>query len=555
MQRAQRAGNVAVARRPRRTLTPVQEEKKDLRRLEKMVLNLQRRTETEKNPKILERVKKRLAKIQAERDEALENLEELEAEEAEEIEKAEQEQAKQDDTPELRGEPIERPKRNLPPAPPVRTGTRPEPSDPSEFVEPIVIPKLEKPTDMMYTIRQGRVHRASDGAILEPSNMMNPGTQALRDAYEQGREGLITVGIAGRAPGEWHIGGASSMWNPNNVADIKGEIPVEMALVGLTDDAGIVGLQLTENQTECHQVQLWNLGIVGGNSSYISQVIGEQGLVLLDGCWWVAGDSMKASGNMHISGMSVGAECDGFIVRNMVIKDGLMTKEHDFYTKGGGDGGRGSYGLGGLVALIDNELGVGNRTAIQIRPHRRSKYKDPHITPPQDGPVLFRGNRVKDLGMRHSYDDGGSVYTVWTSRSRTIIEDNVASSKYSCLAITQGGSETNPYLTKDGYSHAKTLIRNNHFESPDSKRACVMISGADETIFAGQNTIDGSSYGDVVLDSAFAARGGAKKNRKVRLIGPDSLAADSDVLTYDANVAGTMRRLTREEIEAMRESV
>ena len=439
--------------------------------------------------------------------------------------------------------------RRPPRVPPVRTGPRPEPDDPSEFVEPIVVPKLERPSDMMYRITGDRVTRMSDGSQVTGKN--SPGTNALRDAYAQGREGLITIGIAGPALGGWSIGGSNSMWSPDGVCALHEDIPVELGILGLTDDAEISRVLFTNLQKEVHDLQFWDLGLRANPDPYIVKGLGEVGMILLDGCWWLPHPSYQSNGRLHRSGFTTSHGFDGIIVRNQKRKTNLLTEEHDYYFKGGGSGGMGDRNLGGMIALVDNELGVGNRTWFQIRPHGNPSVPGGSGTPSQDGPILIRGNHGKDFARGHGNPSGGSLMTIWTSRGRTIIEDNVAEgdNRYGCLAVTQGGADTGVYLTPDGYSHAATLIRNNHLSNPNGDRSCVEISAADRVWLAGENEFDGGTNADVVLNSQFASKLGAKPNRSVKIIGKGGLAPGSRVMTY---ADGQHQTLTDEQVEAMR---
>ena len=279
-------------------------------------------------------------------------------------------------------------------APALRTGQRPKPEDPSQFVEPIHVPKIEKPKDVMYIIEGDRVIRQSDG--VEIPGEISAGARAVRDAYEQGREGMLTIGIAGPAQGRWAIGGSSSKWSPEGVCHLHERIPIKLAIIGMTDDAEVTAVRFTNLQTEVHDLQLWNVGIRGNPDPYIMKGIGEVGLLLLDGCWWLPHLGYISNGAMHRSGWTTSQGFDAVIVRNHKRKTDLLLEEHDFYFKGGGPGGMGSYKLGGMIALLDNELGGGNRTWFQIRPHSDSTAPGGSGTPSQEGPVLIRGNHGKD---------------------------------------------------------------------------------------------------------------------------------------------------------------
>lgn len=295
-----------------------------------------------------------------------------------------------------------------------------------------------------------------------------------------------------------------------------------VVFVGLTDDA-VIGPIGHGSDWGVERVEFHNIGIRGNPDSFAWRQGAPLGDVVFKNFWFVNHPKVELYTSLiHFQMGWRSLSIEKYQPRQ------IRSREHMAYIKGGGK-----------TQIIDNDMRGGNRSFVHYRPHGAGCISYCFgATPPPSGPILIEGNHSDGFGWDHTNGDGGAVISVWCSLENPLVIRNntIKNCRYGGIMVGQGASNTNVYLTRDGFSHGFVWVEDNVLEctgeNGSDPRHAASFSAVRELLFQGTNKFYSKNRFDLVVDSQFSSSQGAKPVERVIIYGEDSIPTISEAMSW-----------------------
>lgn len=334
----------------------------------------------------------------------------------------------------------------------------------------------------------------------------NPIAAAINGAYHGlgVKDRPINIGIKGKANGHLHLGtGDDATWDSAHpkVDDLQ------VNIFGLDGVADIGYLRLGDHLRFVKQAYFLDVNIEAYPSNFALWNEGPVGNLGFDN---VSITPAMRDGQIHRNESLVHLG-EGW--RNLFVRDfrrgerngvKILPQQHVFYPKGGGD-----------AWFMGCDLGGGNRTGINWRPHpRTNRYA---ASPRFSGTLLIDGCYAEGFGWDHPHDAahhaGGSIVTLWsTPDAPAVVRDcRFTDARYGCFAaVAQPDSETNGnYRTPWGHTHLDLHLEHNYFENRRGDRYTAEISCTKRATLWPENVFEGRglSFGSKAVNEKWGNEG------------------------------------------------
>jgi hypothetical protein len=292
--------------------------------------------------------------------------------------------------------------------------------------------------------------------------------------------------------------------------------------VGLDDNA-VIGPIGHGSDYPVDRVEFHNIGIRGNPDSFAWRQGAPLGDVAFKNFWFVKHPKVELYTSLiHFQKGWKSLSIEGYQPRD------IRSREHMAYIKGGGK-----------TQIIDNDMRGGNRSFVHYRPHGYGCISYCfNATPQPSGPILIEGNRSDGFGWDHENSDGGAVISVWCSLEQPLVIRNnaIRDCRYGGIMIGKGALNTNPYTTRDGYSHAFVWIEDNDIhctgKTGSEPRHATSFSDIRELVFQGSNKFRSDNRFDIVVNAHFSSKQKALPVRDIIIYGEDSLPDVEEAMSY-----------------------
>ena len=448
--------------------------------------------------------------------------------------------------------PVDPPDPPEPPDPPVDPpagGGEPWPEDlPFDAPE---IPAYHFPTleDCEWTVAGGVF--SSMLGLPDAANVR----EAYRASIAAGHEKPITFGVYDNA-GKAVVGG---QWNPDAPHSITRKLEdgtwsedIQVEFLGL-DDSCEVRLGWGRSWGYGSHVGAFNIGLRGGNDSFIIRANDGVGTLIIDGCYWLPHVREDGTPQNHASALHVD-KWKTFVWRRHKYRGlepsdpGTLVREHSVYFKSC----VGDPAEGGGTWIVSNDLRGGNRTGFQLRPQPTGTYGNPRPR----GPIVIAYNFADGYGWDHGSDgasySGGGCLTSWIGPESPVyvFGNTITDAKYACLVLSGQAPDRN-WLNADGFPIAEAHVYGNTFENRRGDRAAVSLSAVGD-LHLYENRIAGAQNGDLTLDSPWNMGVNGIENGSVQIHGRAVLdeLLGLNVKTYDPAQPGKAKAMPPAQLES-----